>query len=183
VLMEEIGDTPQGGIVFFPLHFASGTMRIRFNPKDDQLYVTGMRGWQTNAAQEGCFQRMRYTSKPVYMPTSLHIHPDAVEIGFDQALDPATAGDAGNYTVEQWNYRWTANYGSDDYSVSDPNKKGHDKVEIGGVTLAADKKSVTLKIAGLAPVMQMKVKLKIAAADGAAISFEVYNTINKIPAK
>jgi hypothetical protein len=106
-----------------------------------------------------------------------------VEIGFDQALDPATAGDVGNYTVEQWNYRWTANYGSDDYSVTDPNKKGHDKVELGGVTLSPDKKSVTLKIAGLGPVMQMKVKFKINAADGTPVSFEVFPTINKIPAK
>jgi hypothetical protein len=183
VLMEELEGTPQGGIVFFPLHFASGTMRIRFNPKDDQLYVTGMRGWQTNAAQEGSFQRMRFTNKPVYMPTSLHIHHDAVEIGFDQALDPATAGDIGNYTVEQWNYRWTQDYGSKDYSVANPAKTGHDKVELGGVTLSPDKKSVTLKIAGLAPVMQMKVKIKVTAADGAPVNFDIYNTINKIPAQ
>jgi len=183
VLMEEVEGTPQGGIVFFPLTFSSGIMRARFNATDNQLYVTGMRGWQTNAAQEGAFQRVRYTGKPVYMPTSLHIHKDAVEIGFDQPLDPATAGDVGNYTVDQWNYRWTASYGSDDYSVADPSKKGHDKVAVAGVALSSDKKSVTLKIDGLVPVMQMKVKFKISAADGAPISFEVYNTINKIPAQ
>jgi hypothetical protein len=181
--MEEVEGTPQGGIVFFPLTFSSGIMRARFNATDNQLYVTGMRGWQTNAAQEGAFQRVRYTGKPVYMPTSLHIHKDAVEIGFDQPLDPATAGDVGNYTVDQWNYRWTASYGSDDYSVADPSKKGHDKVAVAGVALSSDKKSVTLKIDGLVPVMQMKVKFKISAADGAPISFEVYNTINKIPAQ
>jgi hypothetical protein len=191
VLMETVdGGIPQGGVVFFPLKFASGTMRARFNKIDNQLYLTGMRGWQTNAAQEGNFQRVRYTGKPVYMPTSLHIHPDAVEIGFPMALDAATATDVSNFAVTQWNYQWTANYGSEDYSVSDPSRHcpngstaAHDKVDVSAIALSADKKTITLKIPGLKPVMQMEIKFKIAAADGEPINLELYNTINKIPEK
>ncbi len=182
VLMEQVDNVPQGGIVFFPLNFASGIMRARFNPHDGQLYVSGMRGWQTNAAQEGAFQRVRYTGKPVYMPNSLHIHPGAVEIGFDQELD-GTATDPRNYSIDQWNYRWTGDYGSDDYSVANPSKKGHDPVEIAGITMGKNRKSVFIKINGLAPVMQMRIQIKISAAEGGTIHCDVYNTINKIPVK
>jgi hypothetical protein len=183
LLPEEVDGVPQAGLAFFPLNFASGVMRARFNPKDDQLYLSGMRGWQTNAAREGAFQRVRYTGKPVYLPTSLHVQADAIVLGFDQPLDAATAGDVGNYALDQWNYLYSSAYGSKDYKVSDPKKEGHDPVEVAAATLSADKKTVTLKIPGLAPVMQLRIKYKITAADQTAMNGEVYQTINKIPAK
>ncbi len=70
VLMEEMGagenvqrstsnvqpsTVMQGGVVKFPLKFDSGIMRARFNPVDGQLYVAGLRGWQTNGAEERLF--------------------------------------------------------------------------------------------------------------------------------
>jgi hypothetical protein len=72
VLYEDAGGDVQGGVVRFPLTFDSGVMRPRFNPKDGQLYVCGMKGWQTNAAKDACFQRVRYTGKPANMPTGAY---------------------------------------------------------------------------------------------------------------
>ena len=31
------------------------------------------------------------------------------------------------------------------------------------------------------PVMQMKIKFALKAADGAPVSWEIYNTINRVP--
>ena len=38
-------------------------MRARFNAADGQLYVCGLKGWQTRATKDGIFQRVRYTGK------------------------------------------------------------------------------------------------------------------------
>ena len=39
------------------------SMRARFNPVDGQLYVAGLKGWQTNGAKDAAFQRVRYTGQ------------------------------------------------------------------------------------------------------------------------
>lgn len=49
VLREEVGGTMQGGVTRFPVNFQSGMMRARFSPADGQLYLAGLRGWQTTA--------------------------------------------------------------------------------------------------------------------------------------
>ena len=53
VMMETVDNTVQGGVVKFPnLDFITGICRPRFNPVDHQLYVVGLRGWQTTAAKD-----------------------------------------------------------------------------------------------------------------------------------
>ena len=47
VMTEDTEGVKQGGVVQFPLKFDSGIMRARFNPRDGQLWVCGLRGWQT----------------------------------------------------------------------------------------------------------------------------------------
>ncbi len=52
-----------GGSLELPLSFASGIHRGRMNPKDGQLYLTGLKGWVSSAVNDGCFQRVRYVSR------------------------------------------------------------------------------------------------------------------------
>ena len=89
----------------------------------------------------------------------------------------------GNRSINRWNYKYTGNYGSPMFKVSAPDTKGTDPVEVTGVTLSADKKSVTLKLSALEVVMQQSIKFKIAAADGTTINLELFHTINKLPSK
>ncbi|MDB6129903.1 MAG: hypothetical protein JWM04_1010, partial [Verrucomicrobiales bacterium] len=178
VMPEISGGVAQGGVVQFPLKFGSGMMRGRFSPADGQLYVCGMKGWQTSAVRDGALQRVRYTGKPTYMPMELHVKGNAITIVFSDSLDKTQAQDAGNYAVEQWNYHWTSTYGSDNYSVENPAKKGTDKLEVKSVQLKEDGKTVVLTMEKLQPVMQMKIKYQMKAADQTDISQEIYNTIN-----
>jgi hypothetical protein len=178
---EEVDGIPQGGVVKIPVTFASSAMRARFSATDGQLYLTGMRGWQTNAGKEGCLHRVRYTGKPVLLPNKLNVTAAGVTIGFPTALDPATAGDANNYSVKRWNYKWTSAYGSPDFKVSEPEKQGRDTVEVTGVTLSPDKKSVTVKFADIRQVMQEQISFKIASADGTPMAIDLYHTINVTP--
>ena len=181
VLWETVDGVPQGGVVKFPLRFDSGIQRARFNPRDGQLYVAGLKGWQTKGVKDGALQRVRYTGAPLRIPNELHVRRDGIEVGFTDALDGATAEDVENYSIEQWNYRWTEKYGSDDFSVSDPQKKGRDAVTVRAAKLSADRKRVLLEIADLKPVMQMKIKFALKSADGAPVEWEIYNTINRVP--
>ena len=180
VLHENVGGTPQGGLVRFPLRFESGIMRPRFSPIDDQLYVVGLKGWQTSAAKDSALQRVRYTGKPNNQPAELHVRADGIELAFPYALDSVSASDAANYAVKQWNYKWTSAYGSDNYRVKDGGR-GEDAVTIKGVKLSADKKRVTLEIEGLVPVMQMEIKMKINSENGAPVTDRILNTINVVP--
>jgi len=169
--------------VRFPVKFSSGIMRGRFSPKDGQLYLSGLRVWQTDAAKDGCFYRVRYAGKPYYAPTAMHTRPDGIELQFDTALDPQTAADAENYNVEEWNYLWSGAYGSADYSVRQPEKKGRDALTVKGAKLSPDGKTVTLAVEELRPAMQTRLKFKIKAADGHAVEQDIYGTLHRVPAK
>jgi hypothetical protein len=181
VLREQVGGQWQGGVYVFPLEFRSGIMRARFNPADGQLHVCGLKGWQTKAKQDGSFERVRYTGRPAHLPCGLHVKRGAIQLTFTDPLDRAVAETVKSYAVEQWNYRWTAGYGSKDYSVANPAKVGRDPVRVASPKLSADGRTVTLALPELRPVMQMGLTLNLRAADGTPIRTTLYNTINRIP--
>jgi hypothetical protein len=79
----------------FPLTFATGIMRGAFRPQDGQLYVCGLRGWQTAGTKDGAIQRVRYTGKPMHMPASFAVHQNGIKLTFTCELDKETAADAG----------------------------------------------------------------------------------------
>jgi hypothetical protein len=180
IVQEKVGDVVQGGAFKLPVKFESGIMRPRFNPADGQLYVVGLKGWQTSGAKDGAFQRVRYTGKTVTFPSSLKVTDKGITIGFTAPLDTAAASDVQNYSIEQWNYKWSKNYGSSDYKPSAPEQKGRDPVEVKGVRLGEDKKTVFLEVPGLQPVMQMAIKLNLTAADGTKVPDRIVNTINVV---
>ena len=170
-----------GGVIKMPFRFDSGVMRGRVNPKDGQLYLCGLRGWQTDGSRDGTLVRVRHTGRPLYMPTDFKVVKDGVELAFSQELDPETAQDVGSYGIQQWNYKWGEQYGSPDYSVKDPAKQGRDEVEVESAKLLADRKTVLLTIPGLKPVMQMQIEVDVDAADGRNIRDTMWITINRVP--
>jgi hypothetical protein len=180
VMTEMVGDVMQGALVQFPLKFDSSLMRGRFNPKDGQFYVTGLKGWQTNAGHEGALSRVRYTGQPTSMPVEFHVHKNGVSITFASALDKDSATDADNWGIEEWNYKWTGNYGSPEFSVKDPKKAKHDEVEVKKASLSADGKTVFLQTEELVPVNQMRIRCNLKVAGGKEVKWDIYNTINKV---
>jgi len=181
VLQETVQGQPQGGIVRFPLTFASGILRSRFGPKDGQLYVAGLRGWTTTANRDGCFQRVRYTGKSFCSVQELHVTKTGVELTFTAPVDPALAADPDNYDALWWNYAYTEKYGSPDFSVADPKKQGRDAVEIKSVKVSPDGKKLSLEIPTIRPVMQLLLRIRIKGADGSAVNQDVWSTIHKVP--
>ena len=156
-------------------------MRGRFSPLDGQLYTCGLVIWQSNGAQKGAFHRVRYTGKPVASVRDLTVKAHGVELHFTVELDPVSVVDSANWSVERWNYLWTEKYGSPEFSVKDPNRKGHDTMEIKSVTLGADGRTVNLELPELAPVMQQRVKFTLKSATGISIAQEIFHTIHRVP--
>jgi hypothetical protein len=190
----------QGGVTRFNVDFGSGAMRARFNPQDGQLYVTGLRGWQTTATQNGCFQRVRYTGAATRMPIALAASKKGIRLDFTCELDVQTAADAGNWNVEVWNYVWSSAYGSPEISTLESKvvatelgtdgkmqfskaqlaERKHDPLVVKSATVSADRKSVFLEVPDLRPVMQMQLKYELKSADGAELRGQVTNTIHAL---
>lgn len=193
----------QGGLTRFNVNFDSGVMRARFNPKDGQLYVVGLRGWQTTAVKNGCLQRVRYTGEKVRTPLDLKVSEGRVEVRFGEPLDASVAKDPGSWNLEIWNYLWSAAYGSPDLSTkvkpvqaAEVGKDGkpefskeqmsqakHDLLKVTRVELSADRRTAILHLVDLAPCMQMSLKYNLRSADGTELSGRITNTIHAFPAK
>jgi glucose/arabinose dehydrogenase len=181
VFPQQVGDKMQAGVFPTPLKFASGIMRGRFNRADGQLYVCGLKGWQTNGGMDGALQRVRYTNTPVYWPVDSRVEKQGIRLTFGVPLDPKFAEDVDRWSAERWQYKWSEAYGSPEFSVAEPGKKGRDEVEVKSVKLSADRKSVLVDLADLKPVMQLGVSWKIKAADGKPVDGTVVHTVNALP--
>ena len=179
VMPERVASWWQGGVVQIPVGpFQSGAMRARFNAADGQLYVSGMRGWQTSAKMSGCFSRVRYTGKPTRLPQSMAVDPRIIRLRFAEPIDPQSATDLSRYKIQRWNYRWTQHYGSPEFKVSNPEEKGRDDMKLLRATASRDNHSVVLYVEDLKPVMQMRLHYDILAADGHPLKGDIYHTIN-----
>jgi glucose/arabinose dehydrogenase len=181
VMTQEVGDVMQGAVTRFPLRFATGIMRARFNPADGQLYVCGLRGWQTNGARDGAFQRVRYVGKPVVMAMGYAVTKDGIDLTFSQPLDRTEAENVENWSLQQFNVRWSTKYGSPEFSVADPTKHARDPVTVAKAMLKPDGKTVSLTIPGITPVNCLVIRPRIATADGVAITAPINATINVVP--
>jgi glucose/arabinose dehydrogenase len=184
LMLQKVEDVNQAAIVALPFQFDAGIMRARVNPKDGQVYATGLSGWQGPAdGKDGCLQRLRYTGEPIRLLDDVKVVAGGLTLRFNFLLEPASATNPANYHLEEWNYLWSSQYGSDQYSVEHPGQKGHDQLVIRSIQLAKDRRSVVLAIPGIRPVHQVEIKLNLAAADGNAFKELAYLTINAVPAR
>ena len=180
MLHEDVDGLLQGGVVRFPVQFPTGVMRGRFHPQDGQLYTCGLFGWSSNQTQPGGFYRVRYTGKPVNLPVSMKTSAEGIALTFSDPLEKESAEDYDNYSIEQWNYRWTKNYGSAHYSVRDPKRKGQDEVEVLETTLSDDGRTVFIEIEDIQPVMQMQISYTLKAKSGDDLKNSIWLTINRL---
>jgi hypothetical protein len=192
VLPVKNGDTLQGGVVKLPIKLQSSAMRGRFHD-DGSLYLLGFRGWQTNAATECAFQRVRYNGKTLPVPDKLEYTSTGVKISFGSKLDAELANDPSSYGVERWNYVRGPMYGSGEFSVDEVDaaaekealakeSKGvrkHDTVTVESAKLASDGKTVELVLAGMKPSHQLKVSFDLEDSEGEILQGDIFATVNK----
>lgn len=182
VLHEQVNGKDQGGVVVFPMRFLSGACRGRFSSKDGHLYLCGLDGWQTAAVKDGCVHRVRYTDETPLVPIAMNVHKNGIRLEFTEKLDAKSAANLNRYLVQRWNYRWSGEYGSKDWSVENPDEQGRDTVKVTKVRLLEDGRSVFLEIPDMKAVMQMKIQYSIKSAKDKVIEGEVHSTIHELRA-
>ncbi len=171
IMYETVDGDRQGAVV--PLGRVGARPRVgRFHPEDGHLYVAGL-------SPEG-FERIRYTGETLYLPESVHAHENGLRIRFTQALDPEAAGDVSNFNVHRWNYRWNREYGSEYYSVENPDLMGEDEVNVTSASVSDDGMEIFLEIPGMVPVMQMRISYDLRASDGTPMQQEMYNSVHAL---
>ncbi|MCA9263536.1 MAG: c-type cytochrome [Planctomycetales bacterium] len=170
---EHLNGQAQGGMCELPIpQFTTGVMRGRFHPVDGQLYTCGMFAWAGNQTEPGGFYRIRYTGKPVHLPLGLRALREGITIEFSGELDRSMASDPSRYQVKVWDLKRTANYGS-------PHINEH-SLEVTGVTVSDDRRSVNLDMPQLQPTWCMEIKYALSSEEGLPVIGTIHNTVHQL---
>lgn len=163
LLRDRVGDQLQGAVVQLQGEFSSGAHRGRFSPVDGQLYVSGMNGWGNYSTDQGCFQRVRYTGDAVQIPVGFHVYANGVAVAFPSKLDLSFVQQANEHFAQAWNYRYSAAYGSVEYSALHYGTRGHDRLEIASAHVVDDGRTLFLEIPELVPCNQLHLQIATVA--------------------
>ena len=176
VLNEKVNDQLQGGEYQLPIpDFPTGVMRGRFHKDDGQLYVCGMFAWAGNKRGDGGFYRIRYTGKPVCLPTTLEASKGSLRMKFSQKLDPESVSSPSNFDLKTWSIKRTGGYGSRHY-----NEK---KLKVEKAKLLADGRTVELTVPDIKPTWCMEVRYEFETSEGDPVSSRINNTIHNLSDK
>lgn len=126
----------------------------------------------------GALHRVRYTGANLYMVTGFEVVADGIRLSFSRPLNPESAADPKFYHVQQWNYRWTSNYGSPGFSIKNPDQKGRDQINVKRVTLSDDLKSVVLHIQDIQPVDQSGIRASLLDLECAHFETSLFGTVH-----
>ncbi|WP_267907041.1 3-keto-disaccharide hydrolase [Roseibacillus ishigakijimensis] len=193
VLPQEVEGQMQGGVIALPAKLSSSAQRAVFHP-DGSLFVCGMRGWQTNAANEAGVQRIRHNEEvALKLPEAMSVEGDKLTIRFDVELDEELATDPESFAIQRWKYIRGPQYGSGEFSIDNPDKeaeenalkqeskghKEHDEVEVSEVALGDDGRTLILTIPSLKPAQQMEIAYDLESTEGDILIGTIYSTIHK----
>ena len=174
ILLDEVEGQLQGLVTKFPLRFESGIMRSRFHPLDGQLYLCGLRGYDTNAVRDGGFYRVRYTGKTLRMPTGWKTRPGGIDISFGCDLDAEFSGAA-----SRWSGQW---YDIPKATPREPRRKKA-KLPITGVRVLPDRRTVSIDIRDFGPATNISFRYRLKDAEGEMMRGELHGTVNRVPGK
>ncbi|MFM7150168.1 MAG: heme-binding protein, partial [Gemmataceae bacterium] len=173
VPFEKVNGQVQGGMCELPIPpFPTGVMRGRFHPETGDLYCCGMFAWAGNQSQPGGFYRLRYTGKPVTLPTGLNATKAGMTIRFSDRVDPDSAADPKNYSVKSWALQRSQQYGSRHYDEK--------SLKVKAAKASADGQTVTLEIEDLKPTWGMEIRYSIRSQDGRPAQGVIHNTIHRL---
>ncbi len=160
LLREPLNKSSQGAAVVLPGSFLAGSHRGRFSPHDGQLYVASSQGWGNYGISDGALQRVRYNNQTEYFPypVAFEARENGILLTFANE-ESVPKADHKKWYAQHWNYRYGPSYGSKEYSVSEPNRVGHDRLEILSVQRVGDAPKLFIEIPQIEPVHQIHLHL------------------------
>ena len=161
LLRDAVDGQPQGAVVPLPGEFASGVHRGRMNPKDGQLYVSGMAGWGTYTPLDGCFQRVRYTGEPAQLPVGFRAVENGVLVTFSRPARSGHRRESRARTSPRPGTIATARATARrSCRPSHPGVPGHDPLTIRSAHVLDDGRTLFLELPDIQPVNQLHLRLR-----------------------
>ncbi|MBL7259313.1 family 16 glycoside hydrolase [Paractinoplanes lichenicola] len=177
--LETVHGVEQGAIFRHTQGLEAGVNRVSIGP-DGALYVGGL-GADGNWGQEGKLrfglQKLSPNGKNVFDMKTMKATQTGFKVEYTKPLAAATIeGLKAKYTVEQWRYVPTAQYGGPEVD--------RETLTVTDAKVSGDKKTVTLTVPGLRKdrVVHLRSPRPFAAADGETLwSTEAWYTMNEKP--
>ena len=156
--------------------FEAGIIPVRLDQEAGVLFTGGSnRGWASRGSKPFTFERVKWTGKTPFEIQTMKANADGFTLTFTEAVDASTAGNPASYGMDAFTYIYQAEYGSPEVDQSKP--------VITAATVSADKKSVRLKVDGLARGEIHHLEAKgVSSAGGQPLWHpEAWYTLNEIP--
>ncbi len=112
VFLEEVDGVYQGAAIPFREGFASGVLRMTWDPEGGMMVGQTSRGWGATGKAPYALQRLVWTGKIPFEMYSIRVMPDGFLITLTKPSDPSSAVNVANYAVESFTYKYHSNYGS-----------------------------------------------------------------------
>jgi len=178
VRMNGRGTRPQAAVISLTRNLEFAPLNGAVNPRDGQLYVTGFQIWGSIAKKISGLVRMRHTALPSTSPREIAPMDKGILLRFDVALDPKKATDPANYSIERWNYRRTASYGSPHFKLD--GSTGQEWMTASSAYLSKDGKNVFVGIPDMRSVMQMRIGWALVMRGGTGFEQNAYLTVHEL---
>ncbi|MBK7935816.1 MAG: DUF1080 domain-containing protein [Lewinellaceae bacterium] len=177
--VEKINGNYQGCVFKFTQGLEGGTHRLVRGP-DGALYV-GMIGNPGNWGQTGKFwyglQRLKYNGRSAFEMLAVRAKTNGIEIEFTEPLREGDGWDPKHYTLKQWWYQPTINYGGP--------KMDEEELAVSSASVSADRKKVFLEVNGIKPqhVVHLRLRnLPLSDAGNELWAADAWYIMNAIPA-
>ena len=180
VFIDDVEGVKQGAAFRFIQGLDAGINRTVWGP-DGNLYAGGI-GSGGNWRQEGkewyALHRFDYNEKSTFEMLAVRAKANGMEIEFTEPINISEAIDSASFTMEQYYYEATEQYGGP--------KKGVETLIIDGVELSDDRKKVLLTSSGIKEGKVVYIHIKkpfVSTANQKLWSTEVWYTMTKKPVK
>ncbi|MCJ8164588.1 PA14 domain-containing protein [Pontibacter sp. E15-1] len=179
VFAEKVNGTYQGVVFRFTQGLEAGVNRLVWGP-DNALYVGGVGStgnWQHYGKLGYGLQKLTYNDKVAFEMLAVRAKPNGIELEFTEPLKEGVGTKAADYTIQQWWYKPTADYGGP--------KMDEKALPIEKITLSPDRRKAFLQLGGMKPGHVVYVRLNknsFRSSTGKNLwTTEAWYTMNSIP--
>ena len=179
VFVENIEGNYQGAVFRFIQGLEAGVNRLTISP-DGAIYAGGIGNpgnWNQSGKLWYGLEKLQYNGNPTFEMLAVRAKSNGVEIEFTEPLREGEGWDAGEYSVTQWQYIPTEEYGGP--------KENEERLSIKSASVSTDRKRVFLELGGMKEdrVVHVHLQRHFISANGNQLwSTEAWYTMNNIPA-
>ncbi|MFT3685108.1 MAG: hypothetical protein QM783_09320 [Phycisphaerales bacterium] len=173
--MEQVNGQWQGAVFQFSQGFSVGINRVAWGP-GGVLFAGGIGAggnWNWKGTKSG-LHRLTPTGELPFEMSAVRAMPDGFDVQFTREVDGAWLANSANYTIKQWTYQPTDEYGGE--------KKQVETLTVAEAKPTGNGKRVFLRIPGLKAERTVLIRTDPTSTGGEKIwSTEAFYTLNCIP--